>query len=226
MPPTRLSIIVQGIAGALRIGGTIVVRPFARSLYAQWGASAEEAARAMPGDEYVAQPRSTMTLAITVNAPRETVWAWLAQLGCGRGGWYSYDLLDNGGQPSADRIVAEWQSVAVGDRIAAVPGGAMSFPVSIAEPPVTLVLGGTLNTETNQDVAPGQPLPARYFGGAQIYRLEAVGPGKTRLIFRNRMTWNPSAMLNIVYSGLVEPITFNMGRKMLLTLKRRAETTR
>jgi proline iminopeptidase len=223
VPPSRFSTIAQGIAGAVRIGGTIILRPLIPERYAQWGATEREVRQAMAGDEYVPEPRSAMTLAVTVNAPREVVWPWLAQLGCGRGGWYSYDLLDNGGRPSADRVVAEWQDIKVGDRIAAVPGGGMSFPVSLVHPPVTLVLGGTLDTETNRDVAPGQPLPARYFGGAQIYRLEDAGPGKTRLIFRNRMTWNPCRMLNLVYSGIVEPITFNMGRKMLLTIKRRVE---
>ena len=223
MASSRANIVVHGIAGAVRIGGTILFRPFIRSRYAAWGATEAEARAALPGDEYVPVPRSAMTLAITVNAPRAAVWPWLAQLGCGRGGWYSYDLLDNGGQPSATRIVPEWQQLRVGDRIAAVPGGGMSFPVSLVEPGVTLVLGGTLNTETGEDVPPGHPLPAKYFGGAQIYRLEEMGPDQTRLIFRNRMTWSPGGLLNFIYGAVVEPITFNMGRKMLLNLKRRAE---
>jgi hypothetical protein len=39
-------------------------------------------------------------------------------MGCRRGGWYSYDGLDNGSLPSADRIDPELQEVAVGDLMA------------------------------------------------------------------------------------------------------------
>ena len=56
-------------------------------------------------------PDSGATMATTLPAPPETVWAWLVQMGGGRGGWYSWDWVDNKGVPSADRIVAEWQSL-------------------------------------------------------------------------------------------------------------------
>jgi proline iminopeptidase len=226
MPPSKPVVIAQGIAGALRIGATIVLAPFLRPRYSRWNATDLEITERMPGDEYVPESKSLLTIAVTVDAAPEKVWPWLAQLGCGRGGWYSYDLLDNGGVPSAERIIPEYQALAVGDTVAAVPGGSMSFPVSIVEPNRLLVLGGTLNTGTGQSVGPGDPLPDEYFGGSQIYRLLPTGNGKTRLIFRNRMTWNNSRMLNFVYRGMVEPITFNMGRKMLLNLKRRAEAMR
>ena len=42
------------------------------------------------------------TRAITIDAPCRSVWPWLAQVGVDRGGFYSYDLLDNHGRPSAD----------------------------------------------------------------------------------------------------------------------------
>lgn len=223
MSPSKPAIIAQGIGGAVRIGITILLAPLLRPRYSRWGASNEEVRQPMPGDEYVPAPRSLLTLAITISAPAQEIWPWLAQLGCGRGGWYGYDLLDNGGTPSAQRIMPEHQAIAVGDRVAAVPGGGMSFPVSLVEPGQQLVLGGTLDTSKNVDVAPGQPLPRRYFGGAQIYQLIPIDEGRTRLIFRNRMTWNQARMLNFIYRGIVEPITYNMGRKMLLNLKRRAE---
>lgn len=226
MPPSKPAIIAQGIGGVLRIGLTILLAPVLRPHYSRWGAAPGETTETMPGDEYVPEPKSRLTMAITVNAGPEKVWPWLAQLGCGRGGWYSYDLLDNGGVPSAERIMPEQQHIAVGDEIAAVPGGGMSFPVSIVEPNRLLVLGGTLDTATQRNVPPGQPLPEKYFGGAQIYRLVPLNKGRTRLIFRNRMTWNRSRMLNLIYRGIVEPITYNMGRKMLLNIKRRAEAMR
>ena len=74
----------------------------------------------MPGDDLIPDAAST-TRAITVAAPPEQVWPWLVQLGYGRGGWYSYDWIDNDGQPSADRILPELQQLQVGDQILMLP---------------------------------------------------------------------------------------------------------
>jgi hypothetical protein len=82
-----------------------------------WGATRDEIARAYPGDELVTDADSGATMATTLPAPPERVWPWLAQMGGDRGdrgGWYSWDWLDNSGESSADRIVPEWQSLEVG----------------------------------------------------------------------------------------------------------------
>lgn len=73
-----------------------------------WGATAEERSMPMAGDDYLAggpPARAVMTRSVTIDAPTETVWPWLAQLGRGAG-WYSYDLLDNGSKKSARHIVS------------------------------------------------------------------------------------------------------------------------
>ncbi len=67
-------------------------------------ASHEEKQRAMPADSLVLAPKGIVTHAITINAPPERVGPWLAQMGAGRAGWYSYDWIDNGGHPSASSI--------------------------------------------------------------------------------------------------------------------------
>ena len=72
-------------------------------------ASRAEQQRAMPGDGLVPKPMFTVTHAITIGAPPECVWPWLLQMGSSRGGWYSYDRIDNGGRPSANRILNEYQ---------------------------------------------------------------------------------------------------------------------
>lgn len=83
----------------------------------RWGATIEDLARTMPGDEVVASPHFNATRAITINATPEDIWPWLMQMGFGRAGWYSYDLLDNLGRASARSIIPQFQSVRVGDRI-------------------------------------------------------------------------------------------------------------
>jgi hypothetical protein len=74
----------------------------------------------MPGDNLIPDAAST-TRAITIAAPPEQVWPWLVQLGYGRGGWYSYDWIDNNGQSSADRILPKLQQLQVGDQILMLP---------------------------------------------------------------------------------------------------------
>ena len=79
-----------------------------------WGATAEEVATIYPGDELVPDADgSVFTMATTLPAPPDKVWPWLVQMGFGRAGWYSWDRLDNAGNPSADRIVPEWRPAVV-----------------------------------------------------------------------------------------------------------------
>src|SRR5579864_9836850 len=87
----------------------------------QWGSTADERARVMPGDAVIPHPTHVETQAVTVDAPPPEIWPWLVQLGSTRGGLYSYDWLDRLfgflDRPSASRILPEFQQLAVGDRI-------------------------------------------------------------------------------------------------------------
>lgn len=83
---------------------------------------------------------ASWTQAITIDAAPEHVWPWLAQLGAGRGGWYSYDFLDNGGRPSAESILPEFQTVEAGVVLPAVPGATDAFVIASVEPPRLLIL--------------------------------------------------------------------------------------
>ena len=105
-------------------------------------ASRLERTRALPGDELIRDPIASLTHAITIQRPPRDVWPWLVQMGAGnRAGWYSYDFIDNGRRPSADRIVPALQTVAVGDLFPAVPGVTDGFHVLAFETARHLVLG-------------------------------------------------------------------------------------
>jgi Protein of unknown function (DUF998) len=120
----------------------------------------------------VPDPLFSSTHAITVDAPPELVWPWIAQMGAGRAGWYSWDAIDNGGAPSATRVVPELQAVGLGDVMPAAPGSTDAFVVVRADPPRDLVL-------TAPD---GQ-------GGCAVaweHVLEPLEGGRTRLITRAR----------------------------------------
>ncbi len=88
--------------------------PLLRHWHRRWGATDAEVSAAMPGDELVPGCQYRCTRAITIDAPPEAVWRWLVQVGFGRAGFYSNDLLDNVAHPSADRILEEFQNPDIG----------------------------------------------------------------------------------------------------------------
>ena len=94
-----------------------------------WGATGEEVSRPLPGDDLVNRPTFNATRAISIAAPPEAVWPWLLQVGTTRAGWYSYDLLDNLGHPSAQRILPEYQGLAAGDVVPMSPDGTQGLAV-------------------------------------------------------------------------------------------------
>ena len=124
-----------------------------------WGSTPDEIASALPGDELCPDARIVATRSITLAAPPEQVFPWLRQMGFGRAGWYSYDLIDNLGRRSARSIVDQWQHVSAGDTI---PSGPVAFEATIVEPPRSLVLslatkgriGGRINFTLAYDLRP------------------------------------------------------------------------
>jgi hypothetical protein len=142
----------------------------------------EERGRGLPGDSLVRVPMASWTHAITIDAPAADVWPWLAQLGAGRGGWYSYDFVDNRGHRSATTILPALQQVMPGDVLPAVPGATDAFVVDSVETARSLVL-----TALSAD---GSPI----MSWAMV--LEDVANGRTRLLVRVRASdgWRESAM--------------------------------
>ena len=88
---------------------------FIRPWQLRWGATDEEVARAMPGDDELKHATFNATRAVTIQARPEEIWPWLLQIGAGRAGWYLYDWLEH--PHSAERIILEFLHLEVGDRI-------------------------------------------------------------------------------------------------------------
>jgi hypothetical protein len=131
-------------AGVTALAGAVafyVLLGRARQL--RWGATGQEAGEPLPGDDLIADPDLTATRAITIRAPASQVWPWIVQLGQGRGGFYSYDFLENligCGIHSADRIVPQWQDLKPGDQVRLAPQAGLA--VAHLEPGRSLVLRG------------------------------------------------------------------------------------
>ena len=205
-----------------------VIRPW----HLKWGASGMEAREPLPGDELVEHPRLVSTRAITINASVGEVWPWLAQLGQGRGGFYSYSRLERmmgAGIENADRIIPELQQIKTGDVIhlgPEKPDGQQTAPlmyVSRAEPNRSLVLVSRVDLETLQTFDESDPLPEKYAFISWSFFLQPVEESMTRLIVRTRIYWSQGLNNFILWRVLTEPAHFIMERAMLLGIKKRAE---
>ena len=183
-----------------------------RPWYLRWGASNDECARSLPGDELLPHADLVATRAITVRVPRERLWPWIAQMGQGRGGLYSYDTLENlvgCDMHSADRVVAEWQDVAPGDAFRLHPDVALE--VAAVEPDRALVIRG--------GVPMGDAAPPYDFTWAFVVRERP--DGATRLIVRERYLYTRWWAALLVEP--VEAVSFVMSRRMLRGIRDRAE---
>ena len=86
---------VRHLAGLALVLGVVYVR-FLRDPILTWGATNEEAAARLPGDELLEAADGVATRAIDIAAPTDAVWPWIAQMGpAPRGGAYTYDWIEN-----------------------------------------------------------------------------------------------------------------------------------
>jgi hypothetical protein len=183
-----------------------LVAPLRRSWHRRWGATDDEVAAPMPGDDLLPRARYRSTRAITIAAPPAEVWPWLVQVGYRRGGWYADDLLDNFGWPSARQIVPEWQDLHLGQHLAwgPRPSERSAFRVEGFAAPEWLLWW----------------MPSRTWA----WRLVPLPGGRTRLVNRNRTVYEwsrPGWVLGTVL--LCEVADYAMMRRMLQGIRDRAE---
>src|SRR4051794_12114413 len=182
--PGRAAVLASALVGAYAAVG--------RPLMLHWGATCADLRKPLPGDE----PGHTVqsTRAVTIQAPVDAVWPWLAQIGQDRAGFYSYEALENlagCGLHNAGEIHPEWQRRAPGETVPL--HRRYGLPVARFEAGRALVLEGW---------------------GAFV--LEPLGPERTRLIVRSR---TPRGAAGVASALLIEIPHFVMDRKMLLGIK-------
>ncbi len=201
----KATTILEGLYGAFLMALLIPLNPFLRKWHLTWGCTKEETNMTLPGDGLVKVINTDATHAITINRPAKEIWPWLVQIGAGRGGFYSYDFLENlvgCNLKSASSIVPEWQNVKQGDIIYLHPKAPLM--VSVLIPNESFVLGAVWG-----------------------FHLKPIDKNSTRLIIRARgafETGTKNPMFNfIVWHVIYEPIHFIMERKMMLNIRRLAE---
>jgi len=190
----------MGILLLVLILGYLAINPW----LLRWGATDAEVSRAMPGDlDHIGWTRG-----ITINATPEQIWPWLVQWGQGRGGWYSYDWLENlfgFDIHTADHILLEHQNLKVGDPICMARGFCTSH-VMVIEP------NQWLSWQAKDE--DGNPVWTFTFG------LFPLDDSQTRLIVRESFRSDfmpPAAVFVLEIPDVV------MEQKALHTVKNRAE---
>ncbi|UCH43636.1 MAG: hypothetical protein JSW16_03600 [Dehalococcoidales bacterium] len=214
----------EGLVGASIMAASLLT-PFLNDRRRKWGATEDEVQRSWPGDDLVPDPKGTYIHAITIQAPAADVWPWLVQIGQGRGGFYSYELLENligCKMHNADEIVPELQHLEVGDNIPMHPSIGNPYKVAVIEPGRALILLIRADMETGNTFEPTDKIPAKYQNSSWLFLLDENDDGTTRLISRSRNDWNQS-LGNTIFYGLFGPLTLEMDRKLLLGIKQRAE---
>lgn len=210
--------ILRIIGGAAATGAAalavyqFVIRPW----HLRWGATDEEINETLPGDEVKPDADAQVTHAITINAPASEVWRWLVQIGQGRGGFYSYDWLENFFDlqiHNVDEIKPELQTLNVGDFVRSAHKG---------------WLGGRFDDKAGWFVVRLEPARALVLRdeiehGSWAFVLNPIDERRTRLVVRVRGDEATNWGRKLLNLSVFEPAHFIMERKMLLTLKERAE---
>jgi hypothetical protein len=218
--------LIAGLIGLAAVFAALVaVYEFLlRPRHLRWGSTDEEVDLQLPGDELVEDPKLQATHAVTIHAPPSQVWPWLVQIGQGRGGFYSYDFIENAmglDIHSTYRILPEHQDLNAGDLIPLSPDG-FGLRVGIIEAGKNLVLFG----DSRQEESGSGPVlqPGDYMAASWGFYLFDTGDGSTRLVERIRIDWKEAPQNTFFYRVFLEPGSFVMERKMLLGVKERAET--
>jgi hypothetical protein len=180
----------------------------------------KQAERPLDGDELLPDAVAQATQSITIAARPEAVWPWLVQMGCRRGGFYAFDVLDNGGRPSAREVHPKLTHLEVGDLLPATPEGNDGFEVLRVVEPRTLVLGGLYDPREQRQFAFGSPRPRTFWQMTWAFVLEPLGGDTTRLCVRARAAFSSDERFRAAW---VRPVHHFMQSAQLRHLRDRAE---
>ncbi|WRS29512.1 hypothetical protein U6G28_08270 [Actinomycetaceae bacterium MB13-C1-2] len=169
-------LVAAGVLGAATLGAWVA------HASKTWGATPTEQDMELPGDSHIPAVQLVATHGITIDSPPEDIWPWLLQIGQDRGGFYSYEALENAigcDIEGINEIRPEWQSRNVGDVVRLAPE-------------VELIVGEVIPgqalafVEDQTKEGPGKGFPDSF---SWAFVLVPVGDRRTRLLTRERYNW-------------------------------------
>ncbi len=208
---------LAALEGAALIVWNLIATPFIGRKRLRWGTVGTEAIDPLPGDEHVLEPKWSYTLGVDIDAAPEQVWPWIAQLGQGRGGFYTYQTLENmvGCKiANTTEVIPQHQHPAVGKEIYLHPA-VPPMRIEAASPPHALVLAGSppdIDAEETWAMSTWQ------------FVVSPQPDGSSRFLTRGRSDYSSGWKVRLAFGRFpIEVITFVMSRKMMLEIKRLAE---
>jgi hypothetical protein len=211
--------VLDGLDGMTRMCLAFAA-PFTRLERSHWGLPAEAAARTLPGDDRVAAPRWSWTHAVEIDASAAEVWPWVAQIGATRGGFYSYQWLENlvgCDVRNAETLHPEWVAK-IGDDFFLHPK-TPALKVVELQPGRSLVVYGAPDDAAH---AAGKP----WVAASWLFFIEPLGDRRCRLVSRYRVAYSDDLTMQLSFGpSLLEPVGFVMDRRMLLGIKARSESS-
>ena len=202
-----VQIVCALIAVVTFFGGLALMRPWGEN----WNATPAETHLALAGDDLVPAAQRT-TMAITIHAPAAQVWPWVAQMGAGRGGLYSYEWFENMincQMVNSNNIRPEFQDIKPGELVRMCAGdfGPPPWVVRDLVPGQALILGGKDKDGTQWTSSINQIV------------VSPINAQTTRVFWRSSMA---EASL---FDALLGPGFFIMQRRSLLGIQERVEGT-
>ncbi|MFZ5481877.1 MAG: hypothetical protein ACOZNI_34270 [Myxococcota bacterium] len=215
--------VAEGLAGAAGMLLALVTPMFA-GFRAHWGVTAEVAARSYPGDVLIPTPRWGWTHGVEIEAPPEDTWPWVAQIGQGHAGFYSYQFLENVvgcDVENADTIHPEWEARS-GDQLRLHPG-VRPLPFVGVEPGWWMLAYGRIDVTDGARATP-RTRPEDVAVVSWLFHLALLGGTRTRFVSRFRTVYGDTLAARLAMGpSLLEPVGFVMDRRMLLGVKARVE---
>ncbi|NNF70274.1 MAG: hypothetical protein HKN01_10920 [Acidimicrobiia bacterium] len=209
--------VLAALEGVALIVWHMLATPFIGKRRLRWGTVDDEPSAQLPGDELVPTPKWSYTLGVDIDAPPEAIWPWIAQIGQGRGGFYTYQTLENmvGCKVrNTTEILTEHQHPTVGDDVYLHPT-TPPLRIEVVDPPRAFVLFGSpadIGTEET------------WGASTWTFAIEAGTGGRSRFLTRGRYDYGEDWKSRLSFGRFpIEVISFVMSRKMMLEIKRLAE---
>jgi hypothetical protein len=211
----------KSMGPGIAVGVVMIYHRFVRPWHERWGAAPEEVTGSLPGDDLIAEPATQVTRAISIRGPAAVVWPWVIQIGADRGGFYSYDWLENLfglDIHSANDIGSDWESRAVGDLVYAEAKGRGGWYVMDVQPDRALVL----QTADVKNARPATRANGAFMEFTWAFVLHEKTDGTIRLIVRERVALRYQLARFVM--APIALVSFVMTQKMLRGIKRRVES--